>query len=249
MNILPSSEVMAMNIEERLRYFSAYKAFVCSLPFDEEALLTSEKRFQKTVHFWLPKFVRLFQPVVYGETEPLKEGPFILVSNHLGSFDQFLLATAFPSNVFHYMISASLLTAKNFFLGKAYVKCGAFTVDKSSPTGGMQAEVKALQFLLRGCNIAMFPEGTRRVKYGSDGTVGLFKKGAVSLAQIAQVPIVPIAINNHYKKGCLYVNVGAAMSVSYGDDIYCKTAKLREIVTSLWKENMANGARMITKKK
>ncbi|MDD4187324.1 MAG: lysophospholipid acyltransferase family protein [Bacilli bacterium] len=237
-----------MTVEEKRAYYGELKEYILSLPFDENKLNIAEKKFLKIVDFIFPKFGKYYKPNLSSKLAELPN-QFILVSNHLDSFDQVLLSYAFPDTAFHYMIAESLMQAKNLYVGKLYVNMGAFVVDRTTHEGRILAIPNALQYLYRESNVAMFPEASRQIRYGSDGTVKSFKNGSVILSQMTDVPIVPVAINNNYKKGELYINVGEKFEVGLESSIIQKNIELREKVIELWEENHDKGAKILTKKR
>jgi|GEM_PF-6395236 len=241
-------ELKNMSYEEKSQYYLEYKEYILNLPFDEEKLECGEKKFLKTADFLVSNLKKHFEPHIYGNDKPLN-GATIVISNHLGSFDQILVNAPYQYEAFHYMIDKSLLKAKNLCIGNFYVNRGAFVVDKHDFKDIKMAEPRALQYLHRNKHVMMFPEGSRMVKYGSDGGVTKFKKGVIEIAKAGQVPIRPMAINNNYKKGEVYINVGEDIWVSYDDNNHEKLAEVQRSVENLWQENKDKGAMIITKRK
>jgi 1-acyl-sn-glycerol-3-phosphate acyltransferase len=70
-----------------------------------------------------------------------------------------------------------------------YLK-GDIKLQRSSKTSIKQMFIDAEKVLRKGCVITIFPEDTR----SKTGELGNFKEGAFKLAQVAQIPIVPVAI-------------------------------------------------------
>ncbi|MDD2505323.1 MAG: lysophospholipid acyltransferase family protein [Bacilli bacterium] len=248
-NIKSANKLDLMSVDEKIEYFKEIKEYILSLDFDEEKLVQGEKKFLQAVNFLVPNFKKRYEPNVSSKLKETPEEPFILISNHLGSFDQILLNTPFPDSVFHYMIAESLMNIKNLCVGKLYTARGAFVVDRRTSEGRALAIPKALEYLYRNRNVALFPEASRQIRYGSDGTVQKFKNGSVMLAQMTSTPIIPVAINNNYKKGEVYINVGEKFEVNPDDKIIEKNQELREKVINLWQENHDKGALILTKKK
>ena len=243
-----AKEIKAMSLSEKTKYYSDYKAYILSLPFDEEKAKADEKRYFKTRDSIVSKYSKLEPNFIGKKYEQLPEC-FVVASNHLGSLDYKLLVCAFPDVSFNYMIKNTLLTWKNFYVGYYYLRRGAFVVDPKSADVGNAAEVASLQYLFRDKNVVILPEGTRTIKYGSDGTVQRFKSGIIRIVQIAGVPIIPVAINNNFEKGKLFINVGDEFNVSYDDSVHEKTTELREKIVELWQENKEAGAEFVLSKK
>ena len=239
-------ELESMSYEQKRLYFENLKDYVLSLPFDEDFARRGEEKFINTMGGIVKLIRKHMDPQIYGNSKPL-EVPTIIVSNHLGSLDSVVVNTPYPDEAFHYMIAASLLKAKNLWQGYFFRNRGAFVVDKNDPVDKKMGEIRALQYLFRDMHIMMFPEGTRRVKYGSDGSVTDFKKGAAEIAQASGANVRPTAINNNFKKSGLYVNVGEDILVGYDDNVFEKTDEIQQSVTELWHENKTNGALILTK--
>jgi 1-acyl-sn-glycerol-3-phosphate acyltransferase len=120
----------------------------------------------------------------------LPEGGFVLSANHISNFDPWALGyPLFPRRQLRFMGKVELF---NPLLGPILRAGGAFPVRRGErDTGAIDTAVD----LARGGEIvAMFPEGTRRVK-------GLVKKrearphtGAARVALQADVPLVPAGI-------------------------------------------------------
>ncbi len=239
---LSTKKLSSMSVEEKIKYFQEVKEYILNAPFDEEKLELGEKKFLSTLKLFVPPIKKIIQPNITSKLENLPEEPFILASNHLGSFDQILLSCAFPKTPFHYMIGESLLTIKNLYAGHLYVNRGAYVIDRTTQKGRWLAIPQSLQYVYRNRNIVIFPEGTRTIRYGSDGTVQEFKDSVIRTAQIANVPIVPVAINNNYKKGQAYINIGSEFRVGIEDDITEKNNELREEIIDLRQEIVDQGA-------
>jgi 1-acyl-sn-glycerol-3-phosphate acyltransferase len=238
-------ELRKMSACERANYFMAYKEYVLSLPFDENEMLRGENCYLKTANKIMLRYHKEYEPLTIKRGYRELPNPFILVSNHLDTGDENLHISAFPKIPFHYMIASSLFTPENRKMGEYYLENGAFVIDKDNLFERRKAEDMALQYLFRGKYIALFPEGTRTLRYGGDGTVQKFHKGAVSIAQASNVPIIPVAINNNLVKGGISINIGDTFKVSYDDNIFEKTNELRDEVIKLWEDNKKRGAKII----
>ncbi len=121
-------EINQLSRQARIEYYQQYREFVMSLEFSEELNREQEGRYLKTVN-GLGKLFREFFDVNIRGVNDENDEPMIVVSNHLGSFDQVLISTAYPNIPLHYMISKSLLEPKNLRVGYLYIDRGAFTVD------------------------------------------------------------------------------------------------------------------------
>jgi len=240
-----NAEIHQMSLDDRVKYFVDYEEYVLGLPFDEKQMQKGQNRYLKVSRIIANYMQKKLQPIYITRKYDRLPNQFILVTNHLDSKDQFMHIAAFPNIPFHYMIAQSLLTRKNHYRGHLYTKLGGFPIDKDNPDDRRLAEEKALQYVFRGGNLTIFPEATRTLKYGGDGTVWGFKKGAASIAQASRIPILPGAINNDYRQGGLFMTIGSPFPVSYDDNVFDKTEELQTIVSELKEENDRKGAKII----
>jgi 1-acyl-sn-glycerol-3-phosphate acyltransferase len=118
---------------------------------------------------------------------PLK-GPVILCSNHRSLQDPITLGVWVPRKV-HYMAKAELFRIPLF--GSLIKAVGAFPVKR----GGVSKEAirTAISLLQEGQVMGIFPEGTR------NETVGMGKRGAVTMAIRSKALVVPVALVGEYR--------------------------------------------------
>lgn len=142
-------------------------------------------------------YVFLIPVKIVGREENVeKEKNYVFVANHQGMFDIFILYGYIMKN-FKWMIKKQL--RKVPMLGLACEKTDHIFVDRTTPQKDILR--KSLNVLKSGKSMAIFAEGTRT----DNGKLGTFKKGAFAVANLAQKPIVPIAIQGAYDilpKGC-----------------------------------------------
>ena len=119
-----------------------------------------------------------------------KDQNYIFVANHQGLFDVLVMYGYIEKN-FKWMMKESL--RKVPFLGKACADTDHIFVDRTTPQKDILR--KALNILKSGKSMSIFPEGTRC----RDGKLGRFKKGAFVVANMSQLPVVPVAIQGSYK--------------------------------------------------
>lgn len=117
-----------------------------------------------------------------------REGAVVLCSNHKSVLDPITLGVWVPRKV-HYMAKAELFKVP--LLGPLIRSLGAFPVKR----GGVSKEAirTAINLLGEGKVMGIFPEGTR------NETVGMGKRGAVSMAIRAKAQVVPVAIVGDYR--------------------------------------------------
>lgn len=117
---------------------------------------------------------------------------YVFVANHQGAFDIFLIYGYLDRN-FKWMMKHQL--GKIPFLGYACRKSHQIFVDKRGPKK-IKATIENARHILQQGNLSVvvFPEGSRTFT----GHMGFFKKGAFSLADELQLPVVPLTINGSF---------------------------------------------------
>ena len=114
----------------------------------------------------------------------LFKGTYIIVSNHISSWDHFIAATAVPSRRVSFVSTM-----------KMYKKCPLFfklinVVPVEKEKSSMNVLRKVKDFLYRGHIMCTFPEGS----ISSDQELNAFKAGAIMMAAISEADILPIYI-------------------------------------------------------
>lgn len=119
-----------------------------------------------------------------------KNGPVILISNHVSYWDPVVLA-AISSRPVHFMAKIELFKIPIF--SSLIKKLGAFPVDRNKSDRAALRD--AIGILQNNCVLGMFPEGTRvRTE-----EIGEFKLGATMIAAKANAVIVPVTLINTRK--------------------------------------------------
>ena len=152
----------------------------------------------------------LFRLGAHGVANLPADGGFVLAANHNSNFDPWPLGyPLWPKRQLHFMAKVELF---NPILGPPLRAGGAFPVRRG------EQDIEAMEAAIRLCRegkiVAMFPEGTRRMK----GIVKKFehrpRTGAARIALAAGVPLVPAAIT-----GTDRVSRLTKLEVSYGPPI------------------------------
>jgi 1-acyl-sn-glycerol-3-phosphate acyltransferase len=117
--------------------------------------------------------------------ENLKQGPTILVANHMSYMDPPVVGLAVPWPI-HYMAKEELFEIP--VLGGLIKRLNAFPVKRGS--ADRQVLKTTLGLLKRGQTVLIFPEGTR----SRDGGLAEGMPGAAFMAYKAGARIVPTAI-------------------------------------------------------
>ncbi|NLZ72609.1 MAG: 1-acyl-sn-glycerol-3-phosphate acyltransferase [Bacteroidales bacterium] len=117
---------------------------------------------------------------------------YVIVANHQGVFDVFLIY-GFIGRNFKWMMKKSL--RKLPFIGKACESAGHIFVDRSGPKKIAETIKNAKESLKDGVSLVVFPEGARTFT----GHMGYFKKGAFQLASDLHLPVVPVTITGSFE--------------------------------------------------
>jgi len=129
---------------------------------------------------------------VRGRENLAEKQSYVLVANHQGAFDVFLMY-GFLGVPTKWMLKAGL--AKIPLVGAACRAAGFIFVDNSSPRAAQRSISEAESRLKKGDSLVVFPEGSRT----PDGKLHRFLKGAFRVALDLHLPIVPITLNGPYK--------------------------------------------------
>lgn len=142
--------------------------------------------FYATARALLRVILRLaFKIRVEGRENVPRQGPVILVANHLSMLDPIVLGCAITRPI-RFMAKHELFSNRLF----AYVltRLGAFPVRRGH--ADKEAFHTAFEVLSRGQVLGMFPEGTRSV----NGELQPPYSGAAILAEKTGAPVVPVGI-------------------------------------------------------
>ena len=144
-------------------------------------------------HWWGRVLIKcLLLPVkVEGREHLEKNQSYVFVANHQGAFDIFLIYGYLGRN-FKWMMKYQL--RKMPFIGYASEKSHQIFVDKRGPKKIKETYDRARATLQGGISLMVFPEGSRTFT----GHMGLFRRGAFSLADELQLPVVPLTINGSF---------------------------------------------------
>lgn len=232
--ILDRDEVEKLSSIEKIDYYKNLKQFYLNLPYDLKKHKREEKLYSISSKVGSPIFRKIFKPIYFNrELIPTKEN-VIFVSNHLNYYDQFQIISALQNIPIHFLTSTKMLALKR---GVFYRATGAIPVDREDTNDRRDAKEEVIKVLLNGGNVFIFPEG----KTNREGKfIQAFKPGAVSIARTTGKRIVPIAINDNYKKddGELCVRFGTPLTIKPTDNVIEKTEELKSIICGLMWDNM-----------
>ena len=161
-------------------------------------------KFLKIIYSVLAKI--LFNPRIYGVENIPKEDGIILAGNHKNAIDPVIVMYASKRRVY-FMAKAELFKGIH---GIIFKRIGLIKVDrkKNNPLAVIEAE----KLLNAGGVLGIFPEGTRNK---TDKEILKFRYGTVSIAQKANVKVVPFAIRGEYKifKSNLQIEFGKPICI------------------------------------
>ncbi len=173
-------------------------------PYQTPRVLYEMLRFLAIAIFAVVARVRL-----RGRYNVPRQGPYIIVANHLAWTDIPLIPAYLPGKVV-YMAKEELFLGQ---IGWLIRFLGAFPVKRGE--GDRQALRAADEQLKNGKVLVIFPEGTR----SKTRTMAKAHAGMGMIALRSGAPVIPVAIwgsENVLKK------LGARVTISYGEPIYLK---------------------------
>ena len=139
----------------------------------------------------------LFRPWTENMDVVPKEGPAILVSNHLSFSDSFFLPLVCDRRI-------TFLAKQEYFTGKGikglfskafFTGVGQVPIDRSSGRAAEAAIHTGVRVVRDGHLLGIYPEGTRT----ADGRLYRGKTGVARMALEAQVPVIPVAMIGTYE--------------------------------------------------
>ncbi len=135
---------------------------------------------------WIALFIlRIIMKVRYEDLDNIpKNGSYIIASNHHTVLDPVAIGAKMP-NISAYMAKEDLFKHKIANVLKIF---HAFPVKRG--TSDRSALNTSVDYLDRGYNLTIFPEGTR----SKDGKIGSFKSGVSFIASEANADVLPVGI-------------------------------------------------------
>jgi len=137
------------------------------------------------------------------------DGPQIIVANHQGLFDPFVLGAILR-------IPLTFASKKEMFKAPVYRNImhllGFIRVDRANPRDIVKDIGTITTAVRSGPSLVVFPEGA----ISKTGELGPFKRGAVLFANKARVPIVPVSLigtRDIKQPGRFWINYGVRVKV------------------------------------
>ena len=153
---------------------------------------------------------------IHGVENLPKEGPVIIVSNHVSIWDPVVAACSVPRDV-SFMAKEELFA--NPLLGGIFRRLGAFPVKRGQ--GDTSAIRNSLKVLKEEKVLGLFPEGTR----SKTGAMQKGFPGMILLMEKSQAPIVPVRVNGTQN---LFVRGWGHLEVIVGKPIFPEQLKAPE---------------------
>lgn len=231
--VLTHEERQGFSDEELKKYFSELRKFQAALPYDSKKMKKQERRYRIVAKIGGAIFKIVYNPNIFNPENFQCEGSAIYVANHNNYYDQFPIITAIGDKPIHFLTATKMLKLKRGFF---YKLTGAVSVDREDKSDRKRATEDIEKIIIHGGTVFIFPAGrTNREKV----KILPFQPGAAAIAQATGAPIIPIAVNDNYKRGQLCVRAGKKLYVSPTDDIIEKTQAIQDTVEGLIDENDA----------
>lgn len=215
--------------QARLAHGAGYTLYMCQKAMYRKALGASDEHVRDLTKMWAAGMRARLGLEVRGHGFDAIDWskPYVLMANHQSYLDVLALFSALPKAFG--VVAKKQLFAVPFFSGVMRA-IGCVSVDRSKHVQAMAAMRAGAEAVRAGATIAIFPEGTR----SSGDRVQPLKKGPFVLAQLAQVPLIPIGIrgthalmplgNTGIRSGTIDIHAGAPIAPPAEGDFEARQA-------------------------
>ncbi len=171
-----------------------------------------------------PYYRNIRHLTVSGQENIPKDGPVLVVSNHLSLWDPPILNVALQKPVC-YVAKRELF--ENNYLAKLIELLGAVAIDRKKPSLSSIKKIK--EAIKAGWSLGIFIEGTRSK---IEGSLGFPHTGAAYFARANNLRILPIGLIDTNKKGSkCYARIGKL--IEPGADLEAKTWEIMQALADL----------------
>ena len=237
--------ISQMTDKEKQDYFYNYQQYLKNVEINEEEIKKGQNRYKLIYNPVKIATKIIFNPIIKNiENIPYQDG-FIIASNHLNSYDQYLIASALGNRN---LVGFAASTIKDTFRGRLFkLTESAIFVDRQDKISKDQASEDLAARIAHGNVALIFPEGTRKNKdeEGKQKFMLDFKLGTVAIAQKTGSAILPVAID--YGKENV-VNFGKPFIVKPTDNLeeanqrlYNEICRLKQEILDEKELNKAKG--------
>ena len=127
--------------------------------------------------------------VEFRGVEKIPKGPLVIASKHQSFWETFALLQFFDRPIF--ILKRQLMYIPVF--GQFLIKTGMIAIDRTSGVKALLDMTRRARDAVRsGCQLVIFPEGTRRPA----GAPPAYKSGFAQIYSACGVPCLPIALNS-----------------------------------------------------
>ncbi len=164
---------------------------------------------------------------------------YVVMANHHSLFD---IPTVLSSLPFPFRMLAKASLFRVPFMGWYMSRVGYIPVEREDARKARESLSNAAKRVASGLSVLVFPEGTR----SPDNEVKPFKRGGVSLAHAAGVPVVPVAIINsgrllprgswHADPGVITLRIGDPIDPGQFEEARALANAVRDAVMALHRQ-------------